>query len=404
MIFHPVKLASSKQSFGMILAIGAFIWNSVDLLLIPWSKEGQSSYPYRYSSLVFLKYTILLILYILFITFSYILKRLYPRNTSHHVVLDPVELEIFDTVGVLADESSDDNTDTLFFGESSSKPNLARKINEEPRRSLSVALHEGRVFFWNGLMILLMEICIFNILEHIPAATFAIIRNLVIPCTALVRGVWLKEKPSGIQWLALIGITSVASSFASQEASFYSMDNRNHLSAEWIVLGAALMIVFIALESINIVYMERQFKETQITHQMRFTEQQFWVTFYCVALTFLFWCYDMLFIANKTQTHDGLFHGYSAKTVFLLFWRVFHAIIIFWMVRYLTSVVAMLVHTIASIGTTLLDWCIMETILTSGQWFDALAVASLVLIYKIAPYDTTKEHRPFEILQVDDDD
>ena len=78
--------------------------------------------------------------------------------------------------------------------------------------------------------------------------------------------------------------------------------------------------------------------------------------------------------------------------------------IIFWMVRYLTSVVAMLVHTVASIGTTLLDWCIMQTVLTSGQWFDALAVASLVLIYKIAPYDTHKESRRFEILQVDDDD
>ena len=136
----------------MMLAIGAFIWNSIDLLLIPWSKEGQSSYPYRYSSLVFLKYTILLICYILFITFSIILKRVYPRNKSQHVVLDPVELgmiiiaksqrlntsfiylfiyfiyvEIFDTV--IAEESSDDNTDTEFFGESSSKPGLARKIN-----------------------------------------------------------------------------------------------------------------------------------------------------------------------------------------------------------------------------------------------------------------------------------
>ena len=253
-------------------------------------------------------------------------------------------------------------------------------------------------------MILMMEICIFNILQHIPAATFAIIRNLVIPCTALIRGIWLKEKPSGIQWLALIGITSVASSFASQEASFYSSSSvlNNKHETEWIILGAFLMILFIALESINIVYMERQFKETQLTHSMRFTEQQFWVTFYCVLLTFLFWCYDSLFIVHGTQS--GLFYGYSIKTMFLLFWRVFHAIIIFWMVRYLTSVVAMLVHTVASIGTTVLDWCIMQTVLTSGQWFDALAVAALVLIYKIAPYDTNKERRRFEILQVDDED
>lgn len=257
-------------------------------------------------------------------------------------------------------------------------------------------------------MILLMEICIFNILEHIPAATFAIIRNLVIPCTALIRGVWFKEKPSGIQWLALIGITSAASSFASQEASFYQSSisltggedkNGDRVTTEWIIIGAFLMITFIALESVNIVYMERQFKETQHLNGMRFTEQQFWVTFYCVLLTFLFWCYDSL------DHNLGLFYGYSIKTMFLLFWRVFHAIIIFWMVRYLTSVVAMLVHTIASIGTTLLDWMIIGTILTSGQWFDALAVASLVLIYKIAPYDTSgKEQRRFEILNVDDDD
>ena len=174
-------------------------------------------------------------------------------------------------------------------------------------------------------MILAMEICIFNILEHIPAATFAIIRNLVIPCTALIRGVWFKEKPSGIQWLALIGITSVASSFASQEASFYQSasiinghasdggdsdgDDGGGVTTEWIILGALLMIVFIALESTNIVYMERQFKETQIRHSMRFTEQQFWVTAYCVVLTFLFWCYDSL------HTNYGLFYGYSTKTV-----------------------------------------------------------------------------------------
>merc|ERR1740123_304147 len=120
--------------------------------------------------------------------------RLYPRHSSKHVVLDPVELEIFHNV--TAYESSDDNTETAFFGESS-KPNLARKINEEPARTCWKALSDGRVFFWNGLMILMMEICIFNILEHIPAATFAIIRNLVIPCTALIRGVWLREKPSG---------------------------------------------------------------------------------------------------------------------------------------------------------------------------------------------------------------
>lgn len=36
--------------------------------------------------------------------------------------------EIFDTVGVMA-ESSDENSDTEFYGESTSKPNLARKIN-----------------------------------------------------------------------------------------------------------------------------------------------------------------------------------------------------------------------------------------------------------------------------------
>mmetsp|Transcript_64813 Transcript_64813/g.103126 ORF Transcript_64813/g.103126 Transcript_64813/m.103126 type:complete len:416 (+) Transcript_64813:42-1289(+) len=411
MIFNPVKLASSKQSFGMILAIGAFIWNSIDLLLIPWSKEGQSSYPYRYSSLVFLKYSILLAFYLLFITFSIILKRLYPKNKSQHVVLDPVELEIFDTV--MADESSDDNEDTGFFGEASTKRSLARKVNEEHPRTLRDAVIEGRVFFWNGLMILLMEICIFNILEHIPAATFAIIRNLVIPCTALIRGVWLKEKPSGIQWLALIGITAVASSFASQEASFYASQTiinassssssntaaeTTSVTTEWVILGAFLMITFIALESVNIVYMERQFKETQMNHSMRFTEQQFWVTLYCVLLTFTFWCYDSI------GSGYALFYGYSVKTVFLLFWRVFHAIIIFWMVRYLTSVVAMLVHTIASIGTTLLDWMIMQTVLTSGQWFDALAVASLVMIYKIAPYEQHKESRRFEILQVEDDD
>jgi len=404
MIFKPAKLLSSKQTFGMVLAIGAFIWNSIDLLLIPWSKEGQSSYPYRYSSLVFLKYTILLILYLIFMAFSMILKRFYPKHKSQHVVLDPVELEIFSATAMTR-ESSDDNSDTEFFGESSSKPNLARKITEEKARTLWMAVLEGRVFFWNGIMILLMEICIFNILEHIPAATFAIIRNLVIPCTALIRGLWLKEKPSGIQWLALIGITSVASSFASQEASFYAAtqmmngSSSNKVTTEWVILGAFLMILFIALESVNIVYMERQFKETQLNHNMRFTEQQLWVTFYCVLLTFTFWCYDGIGLGL------GLFYGYSVKTIFLLFWRVFHAIIIFWMVRYLTSVVAMLVHTIASIGTTLLDWCIMQTVLTSGQWFDALAVAALVLIYKIAPYDNNnKETRRFEILQVDDDD
>merc|ERR1712130_189502 len=116
------------------------------------------------------------------------------------------------------------------------------------------------------------------------------------------------------------------------------------------------------------------------------------------VLTFLFWCYD------SVHTNYGLFYGYSTKTIFLLFWRGFHAVIIFWMVRYLTSVVAMLVHTVASIGTTFLDWAIMQTVLTSGQWFDALAVAALVSIYKMAPYDTNKQHRRFEILQVDDDD
>ena len=199
-----------------------------------------------------------------------------------------------------------------------------------------------------------------------------------------------------------LGIASVASSFASQEATFYkqsvSVTDGESVTTEWLIIGACLMITFIALESVNIVYMERQFKETQHHHGMRFTEQQFWVTFYCVLLTFLFWCYDSL-------DHDlGLLYGYSVKTMFLLFWRVFHAIIIFWMVRYLTSVVAMLVHTIASIGTTLLDWLFMATKLTSGQWFDALAVASLVLIYKIAPYDNNKTEQRFEILQIDDDD
>ena len=194
---------------------------------------------------------------------------------------------------------------------------VAVSNKEETPRSLSSAAREGSVFLWNGVMILSMEICIFNILEHIPAATFAIIRNLVIPCTALIRGVWFKEKPSGIQWLALIGITSVASSFASQESSFYQSasmingdgDGDDGVTTEWIILGALLMILFIALESINIVYMERQFKETQIRHNMRFTEQQFWVTAYCVVLTFLFWCYDSL------HTNYGLFYGYSTKTV-----------------------------------------------------------------------------------------
>ena len=349
---------------------------------------------------------------------------------THHIYNKIKYPVIFDTV--IAEESSGGDSDTEFFGESSSsKKHVAKHINvkfnfiflsilciiqyfedlynykEETRRTLWSAANEGRVFFWNGLMILLMEICIFNILEHIPAATFAIIRNLVIPCTALIRGIWFKEKPSGIQWLALIGITSAASSFASQEASFYAQsspiinggDESKGVTTEWIIIGAFLMIFFIALESVNIVYMERQFKETQHNYQMRFTEQQFWVTLYCVLLTFLFWCYDSSF-----GNSFGLFYGYSIKTLFLLFWRCIHAIIIFWMVRYLTSVVAMLVHTIASIGTTLLDWLFMQTILTSGQWFDALAVASLVLIYKIAPYDNNKSERRFEILAVDEDD
>ena len=50
-----------------------------------------------------------------------------------------------------------------------------------------------------------------------PAATFAIMRNLVIPCTGLIRGIWFKEKPSGIQWLA--------PSFANQDISLYSNTN-----------------------------------------------------------------------------------------------------------------------------------------------------------------------------------
>ena len=160
------------------------------------------------------------------------------------------------------------------------------------------------------------------------------------------------------------------------------------------------MFIFIGLEAINIVYMERKFKSNL---QMSFTEQQIWVTFYCTILTFLFWIVDDHSTWFGSGKYDSVFHGFSLKTYFLLLWRTLHAVIIFWMVRYLTSVVAMLVHTTASLGTSVLDWLFMANMLETGQWFDAIATAALALIYKISPYQP-HQNRRFEILQVDDDD
>ena len=66
----------------------------------------------------------------------------------------------------------------------------------------------------------------------------------------------------------------------------------------------------------------------------------------------------------------------------ILLWRAIHAIVILWMVRHLTSVVAILAHTTASLGTTVLEWLFMANMLETGQWFDAIATAAL--LYKMA--------------------
>ncbi|ETO10780.1 hypothetical protein RFI_26595 [Reticulomyxa filosa] len=280
------------------------------------------------------------------------------------------------------------------------------------QRSLKTCCKDGSVFCFNGLMILVMDICIFNILAHMPASTFAIIRNLVVPCTAAIRGFLFREKPSGIQWFALIGITAATSSFASQDIAFFkdtknkndNSDDSTHISAEWFWLGSFLMLLYIVLESINVVYMEKKFKSA-LSQRMSFTEQQFWVTFYSAMFTFFFWLFDdwSTFIGKTHHGRSGVFRGYSIKTVFLLIWRVFNSIIVFAIIKYLTSVAATLVHTTASLGTSVLEWLWLSTQLEIGQWFDALATASLVLIYKIAPYEP-HEQRRFEILDVTDMD
>ena len=374
--------------------------NSVDMLLIPWSKEGQNEYPYRYSSVVCVKYFILLLIYSTYIIITFIYDILYPKYISHQKVIDPLELKIFD-MDTLAknntgsDSDGENNEDNSFLGGSNRGHNNILLSTDDDNVRIISSFKNGLTFIPNGFMILIMEICIFNILNHIPASTFAIIRNLVIPCTALIRGIFFSEKPSLLQWLALTGITAVASSFASQDIIIYDSIN-NDIPTSWFWLGTLLMISFIALESINIVYLERKFKSNI---KITFSEKQFWVTFWCFCMTFLFWFYDN----KKNNYHGKIFIGYTPKTVFLVIWRTFHGIIIFFMVKYLTSVVTVLVHTIGSLGTAVLEFIFMSTTLKSGQWFDALAVAALCLIYKIAPYDK-QEHRRFEILHVDDDD
>lgn len=313
------------------------------------------------------------------------------------------------------ESSGEESEDELMIGlglEEEHRSNISKDMNNNTNNDRNIcciccnrikhSFMNGSPFIFNGLMILIIEICIFNILDYIPAATFAIIRNLVIPCTALIRGIWFKERPSGIQWLALIGITSAASSFASQESNNLWMNDYSQISDHssmnkiWFWMSILFMLFFIVLESVNIVFMEIKLKTT--ANYMRFTEQQFWITFYCSCLTFIF-----LIVDNFIIHQYSIFYGFSFKTVFLLFWRVLHAIMIFWMVRYLTSVVAMLVHTTASLGTSILDWMLMGIVLTSGQWFDALSVAVLALIYKIAPFDKHVP-RPFEILNFVDDE
>ena len=57
----------------------------------------------------------------------------------------------------------------------------------------------------------------------------------------------------------------------------------------------------------------------------------------------------------------------------------------------------------ASLGTSVLDWLILDRNLSLGQWFDAISVAIFVLLYKIAPYEQ-QQFRRFELLKFDDED
>ena len=67
------------------------------------------------------------------------------------------------------------------------------------------------------------------------------------------------------------------------------------------------------------------------------------------------------------------------------------------------SVAAILLMTCASLGTSVLDWLILDRNLSLGQWFDAISVAIFVLLYKIAPYEQ-QQFRRFELLKFDDED